>query len=299
MNNRMLEITRILPQKVRNELLLNGIDFEKLEEIRIRIGMPLIIFHDGLEKKIPACIISNEDINEAMELISNHSIYAYEEDIKNGFITVMGGHRIGICGKVVIVDGKVKTIKYISFINIRVSHQIRGCADEVYAFIHEDKNVVNTLIVSPPGCGKTTMLRDLVRQISNGNSYYDGMTVGVVDERSEIGACFNGRPQNDLGVRTDVLDCCPKAIGMIMMVRSMSPKVLAVDEISTNSDFEAIKYVLNCGCTIIATTHAKSYEELMKKKAFKQMLEEHNFKRIIILGKENGVGTIVDKRVCG
>ena len=149
-------------------------------------------------------------------------------------------------------------------------------------------------VLGPSGCGKTTLLRDMIRQISNGTSDYIGQTVGVVDERSEIGACYMGTPQNDLGIRTDVLDCCPKDEGMIMMIRSMSPKVIAVDEIGKASDIEAIEYIINCGCTVIGSVHGDSYEDIKQKPILNRLISEKLFNRFIILSKDNGVGTIKD-----
>lgn len=204
----------------------------------------------------------------------------------------MGGHRVGIAGKVIVEAGSVKTIKNITFINIRVAHEVTGCADRVLDFIHDGDSLFHTLIISAPGCGKTTMLRELIRKISDGTQHYHGQTVGVVDERSELGACYMGIPQNNLGKRTDILDCCPKDVGMMMLIRSMSPKVIAIDEIGSTKDIEAIKYVINSGCTIIGTVHGDSYEDIISKPVLKELIEQNTFKRFITLSKENGVGTI-------
>ena len=151
---------------------------------------------------------------------SNYSLYAYEYEMRQGFITIEGGHRVGMTGQAIIEDGKVKNLRYISSINLRMSHEIKGCADQVFSYIVSGGKMCHTLIVSPPRCGKTTLLRDMIRQISDGNRWIGGMSVGVVDERSEIGGCYMGVAQNQLGDRTDILDCCPKAEGMMMLIRS-------------------------------------------------------------------------------
>lgn len=296
LDTRISEITNILPQHILSEFIQNSITFEDLREIRIRIGQPVIIRLKFKEILLKKCIVTKEDMNEFLEMVTNHSIYAYEEDITNGFITVFGGHRIGLAGKVIYEDNNIKNVKYISFANIRISHQIRGCANNVFSFIHSNENIDNTLIISSPGIGKTTLLRDLIRLISNGNEYYSGKTVGVVDERSELGACFLGRPQNDLGIRTDVLDCCHKSEGMIMLLRSMTPEVIAVDEIATKEDIISLTSVINCGLSVVATAHAKDFNDLKEKILFKELIQEKIFKKVIILRK-NEVGNIVNEMV--
>ena len=176
-----------------------------------------------------------------------------------------GGHRVGVAGKVIMEKDKVKNIQYISSVNIRVSHEVLGCADRLLPYITKNMQVCHTLIISPPCCGKTTLIRDLIRQISDGNQYVKGCSVGVVDERSELGGCYLGIAQNHLGTRTDILDCCPKAEGMIMLIRSMSPQVIAVDEIGTSEDIHAIEYAMQCGCKLIASVHGLDMDEATKK----------------------------------
>jgi len=299
------ELIKIFSLKLRRILESLQIDFDNLQEIRLRINCPLIINYRNREYFVtedaslasdPAqgVLITKKEIDETMEYISNYSLYAFEEELRQGFITISGGHRIGIAGKTVIQENNVKTIKHISFINVRLAHQIKGCADKVLPYLIDGKNrcIYHTLIISPPKCGKTTLLRDIIRQISNGNPYLPGMNVGVVDERSEIGACYMGVPQNELGIRTDILDCCPKARGMMMLIRSMSPQVIAVDEIGSNEDLEAINHVINCGCKLIATVHGSSLEDIKSKPVLGELLQNRVFERYIILSNIKGIGHI-------
>lgn len=292
----MEQILNILPSAIRSVFSESGIDFMKLQEIRLRIDKPVLLIYENeerfLKKGTDLCFVTKEQIKECMEYISNYSLYAFEEEMRQGFITIQGGHRIGIAGKAVLKESRVQNMRYISFINIRLAHQIQGCADFLMKYIAQGNKVYPTLIISPPRCGKTTILRDIIRQISNGFSGLAGRSVGVVDERSELGACYMGIPQNDLGLRTDVLDCCPKAEGMMMLIRSMAPEVIAVDEIGMKEDIEAMAYARNCGCTLIATAHGNSMEDIRTKPILGQLIKEHAFCRYIVLGKEGRAGTV-------
>jgi stage III sporulation protein AA len=193
---------------------------------------------------------------------------------------------------------RIKTLRHISFINIRLAHEVIGCGNQVLPYIIQGKSIHHTLIISPPRCGKTTLLRDLIRQLSNGGKSCPGMNVGVVDERSELGACYQGSPQNDLGCRTDVLDCCPKKEGMMMLVRSMSPEIIAVDEIGSGEDMQALEYVMNCGVKILATIHGNSIEEIRRKPVMGRLVEEKVFGRYVLLssGEVGKVEAIFDER---
>lgn len=290
-------VLRVLPCRVRVLLEKERLECSYLQEVRLRIGKPLLCIYDGRERMIGnqrdgPYIVTKEDIKEMLQYVSNYSLYAYEQEMRQGFITIEGGHRVGMTGQAIIENGKVKNLRYISSVNLRMSHEIKGCADPIFAYIIAENRVCHTLIVSPPRCGKTTLLRDMIRQISDGNQWIDGMAVGVVDERSEIGGCYMGVAQNQLGARTDILDCCPKAEGMMMLIRSMSPQVIAVDEIGTAEDVHAVEYAMHCGCRMIATVHADSMEELRKRPLLDQMIEHKRFERYILLGNRTHVGQV-------
>ncbi len=182
----------------------------------------------------------------------------------------------------------MKNIKNISSINIRVAHEVVGCGELVCSYLINENQYCHTLIISPPGCGKTTLLRDMIRIISTGSERVKGVTVGVVDERSEIGGCYQGIPQNDLGERTDILDGCPKREGMLLLIRSMSPVVLAVDEIGGEEEIQVMRYAMNCGCKFLTTIHGTSLDEIMRKPQLKMMIKEQLFERYVVLSKQIG-----------
>ena len=285
------EMIKLLPSGLREVLQKMNLDVAGLQEIRLRAEQPAVILSHGKEY-VSQTVIHRRQLEETLAYLGNYSLYAYEEEIRRGYLSLPGGHRVGIAGRVVVEDGNIRTITAISSLNLRFAHQILGCADEVIPFLWRDGALQSTLIVSPPGKGKTTMLRDCIRQISNGTLIHPGMTVGLVDERSEIGACYHGIPQNDLGIRSDVLDDCPKHLGMMMLIRTMSPKVVAVDEIGSREDLEAMEYVMNCGCKILATVHGNSLEEIRRKPVLGRMVEEAWFGRYVILERSGTPGHV-------
>lgn len=281
-------------------------DLNKLEEIRLRQGRPLVL---GLERQdyflnsqgeltadpLQGYVVSGDDIQRTTQLISNSSLYAIEEELKNGYITLPGGHRVGLTGKVLAEQGNVRTIKYLSGFNIRLSRPILGAADRVLKYlVTHGGDFYHTMLISPPRCGKTTMLRDIIRQLSNGipSLGWPGVTVGVVDERSEIAGCYRGVPQHDVGVRTDVLDACPKAAGMMMLIRSMSPKIIATDEIGRMADIEMLEEVFNAGVKVLTTVHGTGVQELMRRPALQRLLQMGVIERFVILSRTKGVGTV-------
>jgi stage III sporulation protein AA len=307
MNNyKIHEVLKYMPKEIKTMIEeMPPLLLESMEEVRLRQNKPIILYGGGREYIINkngqlvfdpqnAYICKLEDIKNAVSLITNFSLYSFEDDIRNGFVTIDGGHRVGICGKAVLENGKVRTFRDISFINYRVARQVLGAADKVLHYIlKEDNAVYNTLIISPPQCGKTTILRDIVRQISGGIPAmgFKGKKVGLVDERNEIAACSLGLPKNDVGIRTDVLDGCPKAEGIQIMVRSMSPEIIATDEIGRSDDAGAVLDAINAGVKIITTIHGSNIEDFLRKPALEK-LHANLFERYIIMSRRQGVGTI-------
>lgn len=304
------EVLPVLPGILRR--LITGLPspiHEQLEEIRLRQDRPLtlglsgedvFLSPEGRLTRIPgdAYITNADDVERVIQLISSSSLYALEEELKNGFITLPGGHRVGLSGKAVLDRGRLKTLKYISCLNIRISKEVPGAAQALLPqLINLDtKTFCHTVLFSPPRCGKTTLLRDIIRQLSNGRADLGmaGMTVGVVDERSELAGCYRGVPQRDVGMRTDVLDGCPKAEGMVMLLRSMSPQVIATDEIGRQEDIAALEEVINAGVKMLVTVHGSSLTELANRPALKYLFSLKVIERFVLLGRSRGVGTVED-----
>lgn len=285
------QIFRILPESLKRMLEKKKLDFEKVTAICIRVKKPVCIYENGNE----LCLdyrAGKEELREILNYMSRYSPYAFEEEMRKGYLTIEGGHRVGMTGKVITEHDRIKNIRYVSSVHIRVAHEVKGCADAVLPHLVVRKELCHTMIISPPGCGKTTLLRDLIRQVSDGNPYVKGCTVGLVDERSEIAGCYLGMAQNDIGLRSDVLDACPKAEGMLMLIRSMTPKVVAADEIGTKEDVEAIEYAMHCGCRMIVTAHGSSVEELRTKPGVGRLMAEGRFERYVVLKKGTVPGEI-------
>jgi len=306
-NKREDEILSYICKRLSNAVRLATLgNLSQIEEIRLRAERPLILEGSGNEWFVEKncrlsqntrdpLIVTREDINETLMMMSENSIYAYQEEINNGYITLRGGHRVGICGRVNLENKSVKNIKDVSGLNIRIAREVKGCSSKLFKYMISDKGTIyNTLIISPPQCGKTTILRDIARNISNGMHEYGfkGQKVGIVDERSEIAAMYKGVPQYDIGIRTDVLDGCPKSIGMPMMLRSMSPAVVITDEIGNTGDSEIIMQVMNAGVKICTSAHGYNISELKTRREVLKILEEKVFERFVVLNNKKGPGTV-------
>jgi len=264
-------------------------DFEQMTELRLRAGKPMLVMLSGKEHaltqkgKAPATNPkayhpTATDIAETIERISQYSFYAFEPELCLGYITLPGGHRVGVSGQAAIENGTVRAWRHISSINFRIAHSIKGCANAVLPHLYDANRFMHTIIISPPGFGKTTLLRDIVRQISD-----SGQTVGLVDERSEVAGCFKGIPQNDIGLRTDVLDGCPKAEGMVMLLRAMSPDIIAVDELGGKGDAEAAHAVQTAGVKLLCTAHGNDIDDIRKNPVLSGLISRKIFQRYIVL----------------
>lgn len=287
----MEEILRLFPKKIKEQLKLYTTGrWHSLQEIRIRLNQPIeLIFDNHMEWMED--IINYQDNIYMVNQLSEFSLYRMEDELRDGYMTIEGGHRVGLAGKVNTVGGSVKAIQHITFLNIRIAKEKIGAADSLIDYLFDNK-YFNTLIVGAPQTGKTTLIRDLTRMISSGWYRADPKKVGVIDERSEIGASHKGVPQHNLGKRTDVLDACPKAEGMMMMIRSMSPEIIVVDEIGSNKDVHALLEALNAGVTVLCTIHGQSLIELKKRPSIQPLFQNDVFQRMVVLKHGGSPGKI-------
>ncbi len=278
---------------------LSLLRYDDLCEIRLRLNRPTTVNYKntyyflgqaGLCNENDAIIATKETIQYVISRASNHSIYAVNDEIKEGFISVKNGIRIGLAGTVTMQNGSVLTIKNISSINIRIPHQVIGASLKISKFIFDDDgHVLNTLILGAPGVGKTTILRDLCMQISKKRK---DLNILLLDERQEISACSDGIPQLNVGIFTDIISSGKKSINILNGIRSMSPNIIVADEIGNIDDLKAIEYAVNCGVSVIASLHSKDIIEFQKKNEFENLINNRAFKRIVVLSQTNGKGTI-------
>lgn len=287
---RIEEIIRYFPINISN-LLYKAINQnekmkEQIQEIRIRVGRPIILKLHNLDILIEY-IVNQTEILQILEKICDNSIYAYKNQICNGYITIKGGHRIGITGSAVVENEKIINIKYITSLNFRIARQVLNCSNKIIGQVIDEKNqdIYNTLIVSPPGRGKTTILRDLIRKLSNGidEINFKGRTCGVVDERGEIAAMYKGVPQNDIGIRTDIIENISKAKGIKILIRTMAPEIIACDEIGSKEDVEAIQEAIISGVKGIFTMHGRTLEDVKSNNQINKLIEENKIEKIIFI----------------
>lgn len=284
------QVIQYFPTNIYN-LLINTLNNnfqieENLQEIRIRIGRPILLKIRNADIVIEY-LVTQQEILQTLEKLCDNSIYAYKNQISQGFITIKGGHRIGITGTAVIENEEVQNIKYITSLNFRIAREVLNCSDKILREIIDTKNnnIYNTIIISPPGKGKTTILRDAIRRISNGIEEWNfkGKNCGVVDERGEIAAMYRGIPQNDIGIRTDVIENISKSKGMKMLIRSMAPEVIACDEIGSKEDVQAINEAISSGVKGIFTMHGKDMEDVKNNRDVNFLIENKKIEKVIFI----------------
>lgn len=281
-----------------SEIFEKYVNLNKVNEIRLRLnkrivvyiaGKPYYLSYEGITNdQEKAIIVSREMLYNIIKRATEHSLYAVNNQLKQGFITVSGGVRIGICGEVVIENGVVQTVKNFSSINIRIAKEVKNCSLGILDILLQG-GFSNTLIISPPGCGKTTLIRDILWQMSERSYTYN---ILLADERYEIANCFNGQPMLNVGEFTDVISGAEKGYAFECGIRSMSPDILVTDELATSKDIESIINIANSGIKLLCSVHAKDLDDLKTKPQFKMLIEQKIFKRFVVLSKTRGLGTI-------
>lgn len=282
------QAAQVLPRRLRQEALgLPQEEQEQAEELRLRAGWPMTAVLPEGERPVGGPPVEPEELEQLVEIASRASVHAVLEQIRRGYLTVAGGHRIGLCGTAVMEGGGIHALRSLSSANLRIARQVPGAARPVLGALCPGGRLESTLILAPPGQGKTTLLRDIIRQVSEGEGCLP-LRVAVADERGELAALYSGRPQLDVGRRTDVAEGCPKAQGLMLLLRAMNPQVLAVDEITAPEDAAALRTAAGCGVTLLATAHGAGREDLTRRPLYRGLLEEGMFRRLVEITRREG-----------
>lgn len=297
--SRYEQAASILPSRLRKAALaLSDGEKAEAEELRLRAGRPMTALLPAGELPLEA-VVEPEELETLCDLATEFSRYAAAETIREGFLPVRGGFRVGLCGTAVMKEGVNTNLKNLSSAVIRISRERRGIADPIAPKLFRNGGFLSTLILSPPGGGKTTLLRDLIRCLSEGGPDWPSQRLALIDERREVAVVYQGAPQMDIGPRTDVLDACPKALGIPMVLRAMNPQTIAVDEITVREDLAAISMAAGCGVGLLATIHASGVPELLQKPLYRQLLENQVFRVAVrILRSENGRAYELEELPC-
>ncbi|MBQ8974093.1 MAG: stage III sporulation protein AB [Oscillospiraceae bacterium] len=276
----------LLPPSLRENMyeLLSG-DRLRAEEIRLRLGRrPTVVLPEG-EIAAGRTEVTGDDIAGVLDIATGASVHTAHRSMAQGFVTARGGYRVGICGTAVVHAGEVTGFRALSSASIRIPRQIYGVAEQVLGGLFENGRFLSTLIISPPGCGKTTLLRDIICRIASGSM---SMRVSLADERSEVAAVFEGKAQLDVGEKTDIMDGCPKAQASMLLLRAMNPQVIAMDEITSPEDIDAIVMAANCGVELLATAHGSDQQDLYRRGLYRRLLETSVFRRAVVISLRGG-----------
>lgn len=281
----------VLPEHLRTGLRTLGLDrLSRLEEARLRRGFPMTALLPEGEIDTDTPPIGEEDLRQVLENATQSSAHTALDRVRQGFVTLRGGHRVGLCGSVVRRDGQIVTLRELSSLSIRVARPVTGQARTLLPQLMEHGTFASTLILAPPGAGKTTLLRELVRGLSDGDGV-PPLRVGVADERGEIAALWRGEPQLYVGRRTDVLDGCSKAEGLSILIRGMNPQAAAVDELGSPGDVRAVVDAAGCGVAVLATAHGSGLDDLRRRPAGQELLSAGVFRRLVVLERWGGERT--------
>lgn len=281
-----VQAAKVLPPRLREEALsLPEVDKFWVEEFRLRTGWPMTAVIDGEERPLGGAPVRGEELEQLVELASRASLHTVLDQMCQGYLTAQGGHRIGLCGAAVTRGGEVHGFRSLSSANLRIARQVKGAAAPVLNGLCPGGRLAGTLILAPPGLGKTTLLRDLIRSVSEGEGCVP-LRVSLADERGEVAAMYGGCPQLEVGRRTDVAEGCPKAQGLMLLLRAMNPQVLAVDEITAPEDVRALMTAAGCGVTLLATAHGESRADLERRPLYRPLLEEGLFRFLVRIRRE-------------
>lgn len=285
---RCRQAAALLPPRLRREVLaLSGEEQARAEEFRLRAGRPISILLPQGERSLGGEAVQVRELEQLVEISSQASLHAVLGQVRRGYLTARGGHRIGLCGTAELREGEIHSLNPLSSASVRIARQVLGAADPVLPALCPGGRLESTLILSPPGLGKTTLLRDLVRQVSDGTGCVP-LRVSLADERGEVAALYQGLPQLEVGTRTDVLEGCPKAQGLMLLLRAMNPQVLALDEITDPRDVAALQTAAGCGVTLLATAHGAGREDLERRELYRPLLREGLIRRLVLITQREG-----------